>query len=275
MKCIVLSYDKDINMVDLLITSWEINYPNNPFIFYVPYNEIFPQWLKDKWGNKIELVKSKKEITLTIKTLLTYTERDEWVLWNRSDDYIEHIDNEFINSIVEYTKDCGEDVMSIKFSNKMKKYSYDSCKDLINIDEKVMIKDNVFLKINKEYAMWRPAIVRADYIHRLFNNLPEPDKIAKELDFTIKKYNKEFFDLPKKYTFLIPDKTDTIVVEGTSRGALTKNALNYMKKHNIVIPKNRNIHSADIERFKFDSMNLSYTELIKNKVKNINSLIKS
>lgn len=275
MKCLVLCYDRDINFVDLLISSWNINMPNNPFIFYVPYNDIYPEWLKQKWKNKIILIKSKKEILITIKTLLSYTKKNEWVLWNKCEDYIEYIDKKFIKSIIEYTKNCDENIMSIKFSNKMKHYSYNKYINLISINDRYSIDGNLFLKINTEFSQWRPAFVKADYIHKLFKNLPEPKNLAKELDFTLEKYNKEFFDLPKEYIFLIPDKIDTIIAEATSRGLITKNAINYMKKNNIKIPKEREIDNSDLDRFKFDSLNLSYTELLRNKVQNINNLLKS
>ena len=45
-------------------TLWE----DNEFIFRIPYNKVYPKFIKEKFGDQVEIIKSKKPFLDTILT---------------------------------------------------------------------------------------------------------------------------------------------------------------------------------------------------------------
>ena len=88
MKAIVLSCDKYHPLADLMIHTYQKLWPDNPFVFRVPYNDAYPQLLKDKYKEKIELIKSPAPIKETMRVLLSDIADEEWVYWCMDDRYL-------------------------------------------------------------------------------------------------------------------------------------------------------------------------------------------
>jgi len=79
MKAIVLSFDRQHPYVELSYRMYMDLWPECPFIFRVPWNNIKPKLLTD-YPN-IELIQCDKDIRLTMQALLEDIEDNEWVYW--------------------------------------------------------------------------------------------------------------------------------------------------------------------------------------------------
>ena len=60
-KAIVLSCDRYHKITDHMIETYQKLGPNNKLKFLIPWNEVYPQFLVDKWGDKIELIQTTVE----------------------------------------------------------------------------------------------------------------------------------------------------------------------------------------------------------------------
>jgi hypothetical protein len=76
LKAICLTYDRHHQVMDFVIRSYERLWPQNPFVYHVPYNEVFPAEMKDRYGDKIVLLRTPRPIRETIEAL-TATLDDE------------------------------------------------------------------------------------------------------------------------------------------------------------------------------------------------------
>jgi hypothetical protein len=79
MKAIVLSFDRQHPYVELSYRMYMDLWPECPFTFRVPWNNIKPKSLMG-YPN-IELIQCDKDIRLTMQALLEDIEDNEWVYW--------------------------------------------------------------------------------------------------------------------------------------------------------------------------------------------------
>ena len=70
MKAIVLSCDRYHKITNHMITTYQHLWPSNKLKFVIPYNEKYPQFLEDNWGDKVEFIKTPVEFKETIDGLL-------------------------------------------------------------------------------------------------------------------------------------------------------------------------------------------------------------
>ena len=81
MKVILLSYDKNHEDLYHTIMTYEHFWPTNEFVFRVPWNNIYPAEIVERFGNKIEPIKTSKKVVPTINNLLKGLDDNDWVLW--------------------------------------------------------------------------------------------------------------------------------------------------------------------------------------------------
>ena len=91
MKAIVLSCDAYHVFAHHMIVQYMNKWPNNPFVFRVPYNTEYPHQLKADLKDKVELVHTDQSIKNTVLTLLDGLDKNEWIFWSIDDKYIRDI----------------------------------------------------------------------------------------------------------------------------------------------------------------------------------------
>ncbi len=104
MKAIVLTYDAHIEVVDLMLHTYRVLWPTHPFIFKIPFNEKYPSALKEKYGDKIDMVQTRKETKYTVQTLLADIPDEEWVWWCTDDRYLVSIDVQRMNGLIGFIR---------------------------------------------------------------------------------------------------------------------------------------------------------------------------
>ena len=99
MKAICMTYDRHHPVMDFVIHSYERLWPTHPFVFHVPYNEIVPEAMKSRYGDKVVFHKAPSPIRDTLSVLTDQLEDDEWVWWCMDDKYPTFIDTDAVMEV--------------------------------------------------------------------------------------------------------------------------------------------------------------------------------
>ena len=127
-KAIVLSCDHFHEIANHMITSYEKIWPSNPFLYRVPWNDVYPKFIKERWGDKVELIKTPVEFKKTIDSLTNDLNDNEWVYWACDDVYPIEVESERCNRTVNWIMNIQDDsILSVSFTNWEK--------DICNIPE--------------------------------------------------------------------------------------------------------------------------------------------
>jgi len=97
-RAIVLTYDRNHPITDHMICAYEHLWPDHPFIFRIPYNKIYPKWLEEKYGDKVEIIQIDSRIKETVIQLLDGID-DNIVYWCLDDKYPAWVDQKSMNVI--------------------------------------------------------------------------------------------------------------------------------------------------------------------------------
>ena len=252
MKAIVLTYDKYHPIAEHMIECYNKLWPDNPFIFRIPYQK-YPYLLKEKYGEKIELIKTSSNIVLTMKKLLEDIEDDEWVYWCMDDRYPIGINKPHLVNIYDWIKTITDNsIVSVNFTYKLNDWNVN-----INSDRKFRIRDSnghKYYKIDNYKIIWFHQFMRAKALKYLFDNIPDTIKNAKEMD-----YHKDELKLPTNFKRFVCTKRFAYFGESSNRGQTTLNCVNSMRNYGMEIPSNFKILNKEIFKGteKFDIRNIS------------------
>ena len=70
MKAIVLTCDRYHEITNHMLKTYQELWPTNNLIFRIPWNNNFPKFIADEWGDKVEFVKTPVEFKPTIYGLI-------------------------------------------------------------------------------------------------------------------------------------------------------------------------------------------------------------
>lgn len=228
-SAIVLSCDQYHPLADHMIESYQRIWPNNPFEFRVPYQK-YPKFLKVKYGDKIELIKTKKSIKATVDALLKDIEDEAFVYWCIDDKYLIKANQNKLNEIVHF-------VNRIK-DPKISGILFCRCRGLISpryLDYKSKIgkPERLIFIQRKDYSqIWIHQFLRAKVLKQLFESFPDEPFMAKQMDHFISRKK-----LSPDSQLYVSGKNFAIFGESTSRGRLTLNCVQSMKAYGLEIPK--------------------------------------
>jgi hypothetical protein len=232
MKAIVLTYDKYHPLADHMIHCYMNLWPDNPFIFRIPYQR-YPNQLKDKYGGKLELIKSKKDIKNTILWLIEDMNDNDWILWCMDDYYPIELNTHKIAEIYNWINNIDDHTVSnILYTYEMSDWQYTQNNIM---PKKYMIKDNnnnKYYRIRNYKMIWFHQFMRVKVLKYMFDNMPDNISVAKDMDEF-----KNKLALPDSYRRYVCSKRYAIIGESTNRGKLTQNCMLSMKKYGLKIPE--------------------------------------
>lgn len=218
---------------------YEMLWPDHPFVFHVPYQK-YPFNLKEKYGNKIKLIKTPSDINSTMNILLNKTDNDEWIYWSMDDRYPVHLN---VNQILEICKwikkSSGLEISGVNFTHMNNIWNSDNL-----MLKKYVVKDfnkNQYYRIKNFNFIWFHQFIRARILKYLFNNMPDELVYAKQMDHV-----KDKLYLPKKEKLYVSYNRYAVFGESTNRGKLTLNLVDSMKKHGFKIPSEFDINNKKI-----------------------------
>ena len=229
MKAIVLTYDKYHGIADHMINTYMLIWPDNPFTFRVPYQK-YPTFLKKKYQNKVEFIKTDKRIKQTLMSLIEDLSDDEWIYWCMDDRYPISLNIYDVLSIYNWILNTApSDLSGIMFSNFQKMMHVKNI-----MSDNNCIFDNRGRKYyrRRNYAMiWMHQFIRVKVIRTLFGEFPEDINQAKQMD-----YFKKNLLLPEEQKLYVYSKCTAVYGESTHRGKMTLNCANSFKKFGMDLP---------------------------------------
>ncbi|MAG26620.1 hypothetical protein CMI47_13855 [Candidatus Pacearchaeota archaeon] len=231
-KTIVLTCDRYHHVTNHMITMYDKTWSDNPFVFRVPWNEVYPDFMKDKWGDKIDLIKTPVEFKKTIDGLTADLDGDEWIYWACDDVYPIEIEPERCGIISDWVMNEADDsVLSVSFINWEN--------DLENnpVDE-VEYEGLRLIRKKSVTNQWQHHFWRVKVLKTMFDCLDEPKDLAKEMDYMQKEEkSQKFWDLIGEGKWYMLDHNAAIFGESTARGFnMLLNCAGSFYENNLEIP---------------------------------------
>lgn len=242
MYALVLTFDKYRPFAAHMIQCYEKLWPDNPFIFRVPYQgEGVKIYYEEKFGKKVEMIKSPSGIVDTMCALSEGLKEEEWVYWCMDDRYPVKLDTCTINKCLSLLN--SKNIISgIMFCNNPQIWYKEH-----NYGKEYVIKDcGLTLYRRRDYTMiWNHQFLRVDVIKTFFNLFPRDMKQAKEMD-----YIKDRAILPDRQHLYVLDFNAGVYGESTTRGVITLNCYESLIKHCFDIPEGFSVSKKRIYKGK-------------------------
>ena len=104
MKALCFTFDRNMPIMEYVLYTYFKYWPDNPFVFYIPWNHVKPEHLIDQYGaDKIKLLETDSAVKPTIRTLLSVVNKNEFVWWAQDDKYILDFKNkQIIKDLYQY-----------------------------------------------------------------------------------------------------------------------------------------------------------------------------
>ena len=228
------------------LLTYEKLWPDNPFIFRIPWNKTKPEYIQEHFGSKVELIKTKKSFKETIFTLVKDLDENSWIYWCSSDTYVDKIEKEKANVSHQYIKTLHDPGI----------YGLSTCKTVYKLkkDKKPTSFQDIIIyeRINEAYhkttQVWTHQYYRVKVLKLIFDSFEEPKKNVKELDIQLMAENNPLYAKLAKGTFLAVGHHYGLLRlgENTARGKITLNCLNNFKKYNLKKPDNFEIRDVNL-----------------------------
>lgn len=229
MKAIVLTADRYRAVTDHMILKYEEVWPDHPFVFRVPYQEL--------GGNNTARVEyfratgsTPAEIPAMILDLLSDVADDDWVYWCLDDKYPIQLVLPKIAGLLEFAK-RGENVDGLLF-----------CRTRVLLDqpEQALLPNNlttpqgdILLERRGWQQIWIHQLLRAKVLRYFFSTLQrEQITTAKSMDPLKDKMPK-----PDHLRLYVTKENFAVFGESTHRGKITRNCLESLRQTNIAIPE--------------------------------------
>jgi len=232
MKAIVLTCDEYHPLVDHMIETYQRIWPSNPFVFRIPYqNQNYLNYLKIKYEDKIELIRTEKPIKATVNNLLKDIEDEEFIYWCIDDKYLIKANENKLNEVFNFVQDIIQypEISGILFCR---------CRGLnmpknLNYKDKIGKGKLIFINRKNYTQIWLHQFLRAKVLKQLFETFPDDPFVAKQMDDFI--WTKQ---LPLDTKLYVSQKNLAIYGESTSRSKLTSNCVKSIKAYDLQRPKN-------------------------------------
>lgn len=232
MKALVLTFDKYKPFATHMIMCYEQLWPNHPFTFRVPYqSEEVKEYFEEKFGSKVEMIKSPSGIVDTMFALSDDLDENEWVYWCMDDRYLIQSNIEEFEKAYRLTQSSeSSDISGICLGNSpncwLSEHKYDN-------HHSIKTSEGQLFHRRKDYLMiWYHQYLRVRVVRDFFSLFPRQMKQAKEMD-----YIKDKSHLPDTQKLYFLDKNVAIYGESTNRGKIVKNTVESFKAMGLTIPE--------------------------------------
>ena len=231
MKALVLTFDKYKPFADHMIMCYEQLWPNNPFTFRVPYqSEEVKLYFEEKFGNKVEMIKSPSGIVDTMFALSDDLDENEWVYWCMDDRFPIKMDTSELEKMYQWICSSQSDnITSLMFISAPRCWTPNRCfgrKYQIKTDSQRYVRRKDFMMI------WNHQFMRVGFCRFFFNHFPRDMKSAKQMD-----YIRDTIILPDDYKLYMLDHNIAVYGEHTSRGKVSKTCVESFKEKGLPIPE--------------------------------------
>lgn len=228
MKALCFTFDRNMPIMEYVLYTYFKHWPDNPFVFYVPWNNIKPDHLVSQYGaDKVKLLQTDSAVKPTIRTLLSIAEPNEFLWWAQDDKYILDFKNkQIIKDLYQYD---DLDIGGFMFT---KNGDAESAFSNINKD----FGGYNLIKKSFAHQIFQPQFFKKEIIEKLYlhKSLPEHYPLIKLQPFM---RNKKLWISPPEQSLYTTQKNYINIAETIDEGKMTLNLIEDMKKDSFPIPK--------------------------------------
>ena len=220
MKAICFTFDRNMLVMEYVLHTYFNCWPDNPFIFYIPWNKVKPDHLVERYGEKVHLLQTDSRVKPTIRTLLSVAEPNELIWWAQDDKYILNFKNKQI--IKDLYQHNDPDVGGFMFTkNADAKNAYTNIKKNIG--------GHKLIKKKNHHQIFQPQWIKKEIIESLYlhDSLDEHYPLAKLYPLMAKRPIKNLYTTTDNYIN---------IAESLDCGKMTKNLVQHMKQDGFDIP---------------------------------------
>ena len=223
-KAIVLTYDRYRAITQHLIVQYERLWPDHPFVFHIPYQE-----LGGVDSKRIKYLTSPADIKATVLHLLADIDDEEWIYWCVDDKYPIQLVTDKIASLISHAMRSPE-VSGLLFCR---------CRVTLSNPKLALyprkIKNpfgDVYFERKAWFQIWIHQLLRAKVLRYLFTHLPDHIPSAKAMD-------EPKNDVPKlaEHRLFVTKENFAVFGESTQRGVITQNCYESMLASGIELPE--------------------------------------
>lgn len=252
-------------LTDHMISRYKWMWPNNPFVYYIPFqHDDVKKHFENKYGDKVQLIKTPSDIVRTMRVLLDSIQDEEWIYWCMDDRYPIQIELTKMNQVYNWIHTMNApDVTGIRCIN----YPFGRMPENIyyfknSIRNQYGMK---FLKRKNNYNMiWAHQFLRSKVLKRLFSEIPLELKAAKDMDYIVEK-----LQLPADQNMYVLKSNIISLGESSSRGKITQNCYESLLINGFQIPKEFEISNKNMyykEEYPLISSSYLFLKLILKKI---------
>ncbi|MFQ3189270.1 MAG: hypothetical protein ACI936_000394 [Paraglaciecola sp.] len=223
-KAVVLTYDKNRALTDHMIVKYNNLWPDHPFKFRVPYQDLAPTLE----GNNIEYVKSPSDIKGTVLNLLKDLDDEELIYWCIDDKYPIKLNVSKIKKLYNFIRsEYAQNVDALLFCR---------CRGMLKksnlFDYELKSTDGDTLLERRNYhQIWIHQFVKVKVIREMFLGFPDEILSAKVMDDF-----KDDMSKPLDQKLFVTSKNHAVFGESATRGVLTKNCSESIKALGLTHP---------------------------------------
>jgi hypothetical protein len=223
MKAIVLTCDRYRAMTEHMILQYEKLWPNHPFVFRIPY-----QNLGDAATERTEFLKTPDSIGETVLQLIADLDDEEWIYWCMDDKYPIRLMTEKIAGLI------ADAVRSPEMSGLL----FCRCRVTLEDPERALYPQkstnsfgDAYFERKAWFQIWIHQLLRVKVLRYLFSQMPDRIPTAKAMDAMKNAVPK----LPEHRLF-VTEKNFAIFGESTRKGVITQNCYESIRRTNIELP---------------------------------------
>lgn len=256
MKAIILCCDKYHPFAYHTILTYQKLWPNNRFVFYIPWATTLPDYIvKDPRINKTKVVFVKcanSSFKGTMNGLLGKCESDEWIYWCSSDQYLVNMNETIANQVEDmletnkYFTDPNTFGVSSALlkKNGMKLIKRTGGARIPGVWGGKMVEKESW-NSSRTITLWFHQYLRVKVLKHIFNAFDEPN-VAKNLDKQLYSNADKIYCYPKQGKYFTIDTKIADFGENTSRGKILTNTVNSFKKYGIDLPTDFEIMDKEL-----------------------------
>ena len=227
-NAIVLTYDENRIYTENMIKSYENIWPDHPFIFNVPYQNLN----QINVNSKVVFHKSNPDIHSTMHTLLKNFDNNEMIYWCIDDKYPIKLNLKKIKEIIKFIRINNHYNLDGLIFCRCRRLNYSN-----NVrNSNIKFFENLKILERKSYhQIWIHQFLKVKILKFVFSRLGSLEfpykNNQKSMDYMINKLNK-----PKKQKLFVTKKNFAIYGESTVKGVITLNCKENLSINKIKLP---------------------------------------
>lgn len=221
MKAIVLTYDRNQPFADLMIRRYRHFWPNHPFQFKVPFQELNGL----NHNKRVTFKKTSPNICNTVLELLEGMDDEEWVYWAIDDKYVADIDTSHMELLLTFLDSPESDGIDGVCPMRIRSLRANSI-----LQTPINFQVGTFYRRIDWEQIWLHQFLRVKVLRFFFTEMLSVlcDQPAKEMD-RLKK------DIEMDYNLLVTEQSWISLWESTSRGMGLKSTRIHCLMHGIKV----------------------------------------